>query len=477
MNGAEWSENDIRKAYESSADVQRLTRSLGEIGEVVLIYCEGMSDAKELSKVVFPALDVLATMERGVSVKETLDAFFETQEVKSQEQFDNRLFNGGLILWFTEQSVILSHNMEDIPKRQPSESVTEISLKGPRDGFTEELSTNVALIRKRLQTSQLHNETFTIGEQTRTLVSLLYLDHIAKPELVQEARNRLNRVRLNALLSSAQLEDELGDSRYSLFPLIDYIGRPDFASQSLLRGRLLILVNGSPMVLIAPSNLTAQLKSPEDLHLPYYFVAFERVLRMIGLFIAIFMPGFWIALSSFNMDQIPFQLLATITNSRTGLPFSSAMEAILMLGLFELFREAGIRLPKAVGQTIAVVGGLIVGDAAIRAGLTSPTLLVVSAVTAVATFTLVNQTLSGCVSVLRIFVLVCSSILGMYGFFMGMFCIVAYMASLSSFGLGYLEPVAPVSFKGLLKGLLAVPRGWFQRKPKMLADTNPNKKE
>lgn len=477
MNGSSWRARDIRKPYETSADVHWLKRSVGEAGEVVLFYCEGMTDTTQLTDFVFPALDKLGAMERGQSLEEALGAYLDVQKIESQGQLDQRLFNGALILWFVEAEAAYAFGMSAIPKREPSESATEISMKGPRDGFTEELSTNVALIRKRLQTSQLYNESFMIGEESRTVVALLYLNNVAKPALVQEARKRLNRVKLKALLSSAQLEEELGDNRYSLFPLIDYIGRPDFAAQSLMRGRVLIVVNGSPMALIAPSNLTEQLKSPEDLHLPFYFVAFERLMRIGGLFVAIFLPGFWIALSSFNMEQIPFQLLATISSSRTGLPLSSAMESVLMLGLFELFREAGVRLPKAVGQTIAVVGGLIVGDAAIRAGLTSPTLLVMSAVTAVATFTLVNQTLSGSVSVLRIFVLVVSSFLGMYGFFIGMFFILAYVAGLTSFGVGYLEPLSPVTFRDLLRAIGNVPVAWFGRKPKMLEEENPSERE
>jgi hypothetical protein len=216
---------------------------------------------------------------------------------------------------------------------------------------------------------------------------------------------------------------------------------------------------------LAPTNFTLLLKSPEDSYFPYYYVTLERFIRLIGLVLALFLPGFWVSLTSYNMDQLPFPLMATITLARIGLPLSAPLEAFLMLSLFELFREAGVRLPKAVGQTVAVVGGLIIGDAAIRAGLSSTTMLVVSATTAVATFTLVNQSLSGSVTVIRLYVLLCSSILGMFGFFLSMFSVVLYLSKLKSFGLPYMAPLSPFHLKDFIASLF--------KKPLHMADIRP----
>lgn len=475
----EWDEEKIRSYFRGSDDIKVSTGAYGPTGETLtLVYCEGMEDSKRLFENVLPALELSFRGDRSPSDAWTsLQTRFDLTELQSDKDLPLRLFSGALLLFYHRTKRFYAHSMKNIPKRDPSESTTEISLKGPRDGFTEELITNVALIRKRLRTSRLHNEKFTLGDQSQTEVSLMYISDVARPDFVEEARSRIRAFDSESLLSSSQLEESMGDFKLSLFPLIDYIGRPDFVAQALIRGRLAILVNGSPMALILPSNLMEQIKSPEDLHLPYYFVAFERVLRLIGLFTAIFLPGFWVALNAFNSEQLPFRLLATVANSRVGLPLSVAMEAILMLSMFELFREAGSRLPKAVGQTVAVVGGLIVGDAAIRAGLTSPTMLVVSAVTAVSTFTLVNLSLSGTVSIMRLYVLICSSILGMFGFFISMFSILAYMSGLSSLGIGYLEPISPVSFKDLLKTILDVPKRWKDKKPVMLRPSDIPDKE
>ncbi|MFC5452769.1 spore germination protein [Paenibacillus aestuarii] len=466
MTAQPWNYVTLKKYFATTADVIIECYPNEEWPLFTLVYCEGMSDFRQLNETVFPVFKVI--LDHGYSEDQIalqMSMSLQIQELDPDENWTVSLFSGQLIILTGKR--MFSYNMDTIPKRNPEESATEISLKGPRDGFTEEISTNIALIRKRLRTENLHNEQYVIGDESQTMVSLLYMKNIASPDVLEEARRRIKNYQNSALLSSMQFEEILGDQPYSLFPLVDYIGRPDFAAQCLLRGRFVILVNGSPMVLIAPTNLTEQLKSPEDLHFPYYFVAFERLLRIVGLLVSIFLPGFWIALTAFNMEQIPFKLLATVTNSRLGLPLSAPMESLLMLGLFELFREAGIRLPRAVGQTVAVVGGLIVGDSAIRAGLTSPTMLVTSAITAVATFILVNQSLSGSVSILRLFSLLLSSILGMFGFFISVMFIVIYMAGLESFGLGYLEPLSPPTFGDIIKAILDIPKKWKIAKPKM----------
>ncbi|GFN29800.1 hypothetical protein PCURB6_00600 [Paenibacillus curdlanolyticus] len=354
-------------------------------------------------------------------------------------------------------------NASNPPGRQPEESTMEVSLKGPRDGFVEKLETNLALVRKRLRTPDLHCEFMTIGSQSKTQVVMLYIAGKASRSLVDEMRQRLSAIDIEALYGSSQLEELVSDQPRALFPLVDSIGWPDYVVQALMSNRIAVLVEGSPTAILAPATLTLQIKSPEDIHLPYYFVTLERLLRLAGIALALYLPGFWVALSSYNIDQLPFNLLATISISRAGLPLSAPLEMFLMLAMFELFREAGVRLPRPVGQTVSVVGGLIVGDAAIRAGLTSPTMLVVAAVTAVATFTLVNQTLNGTVSVLRLFILALSSVLGIFGFFIALFAVMVYVCSLESFGHPYMLPIAPIKWKKLLDVLTQLP--WYgQRK-------------
>lgn len=467
--------SDLKDYLAPYADIRVNRLEEGE-KECYYLFCDGMSNIRQIQQEVLPYVtkflehhaDSAAFIERGL---------LGAKPIRDQHQFFNILFAGELAIYFSDSKKWCRIDVAERPQRQPEESNTEISVKGPRDGFIEDLSTNVALIRKRLRSPDLMHEQFIIGEQSQTKVSLLYFRNLTRKEVIDEARRRIKHIEIDALLSSGQLEEIISDQSLSLFPLLDYIGRPDFAAQSLLRGRFIVFVDGSPMAIIAPTNMTVLLKSPEDLHHPFYYVAFERIIRLIGIFIAIFIPGFWVGLSAFNIDQLPMPLLATVSNSRVGIPLSAPMEAFLMLGLFELFREAGVRLPKAVGQTVAVVGGIIVGDAAIRAGLTSPMMLVTAAVTAVATFTLVNQSLSGTVSILRLYILIFSSVLGLYGFVLGLVSIVIYLSRLNSFGLPYLAPISPIYFRDIIEAVLVKPWSFIHRKKSSLLKIQEKQEE
>ncbi len=445
-------EKDLRTLFQKSSDLKIVsTRS------VTYLYCEGMIDTTQYNEYINKIIGFLED-EYSEESKEHLPPI---ELVKNIEDIINRVFSGSLILYKVQKTHFSVVDISKIPSRQPEESKTEISLKGPRDGFTEELQVNIALIRKRIKTETLHNESFEVGSLSKTKISLLYLTNKIQKGTLKEIQNRLETLETESILSSGQLEQWISDRTFSLFPHFDYITRPDFAIECLLRGRFILIVDGSPSVLIGPINLFALFKSPEDVHFPYYIVSFQRLIRLLGLVISIFTPGFYMAITNVNLDQLPFSLLATISVSREGLPFSLPLETFFILILFEILREAGIRMPSAVGQTVSIVGGLIIGDAAIRAGLVSPTLLVVIALSAVSTYTLVNQSLTGTVTILRIYSLLISLFLGVYGFILSFLSIVIYLAQLESFRLSYLEPVSSLNFREYLSAFLTNP---FKRK-------------
>lgn len=479
--------DNIYALLEGSGDVIIQTVDVGEDPKrsFRILMCSGMVDMQTVFIALMPQMDKLAqhlnknngdrdrdrdghakdhvTMEKNHLHREgwSFGARLPLDEDHEVDKFFTSLYAGSVLAVDEATRAVFSFDIASIPGRQPEESTMELSVKGPRDGFVEGISTNIALVRRRLRTPDLHIEYMRIGTDTQTQVAMLFKKSKADSRLVKETRRRLEAIHVQALYSSSELEELVSDRPNSIFPLVDYIGRPDFVVQSLMQGRVCLVVDGSPSVIILPGNFTLLIKSPEDAHLPFYFVTLERILRFIGFVLAICLPGFWVALSAFNTDQIPFTLLATVTNSRIGLPISATMEMLLMMTMFELFREAGVRLPRPVGQTVSVVGGLIIGDAAIRAGLTSPTMLVAAAITAVSTFTLVNQALSGTVSILRYFVLVLSSIFGIFGFFVGVFMILIYMCSLETFSQSYMSPIAPVKWGELITALFQKP--WRNR--------------
>lgn len=451
----------LKSLFQQSSDItikEHRFISGKKIEPFIVVYCDGLTETDLLIKSILPEIQSAYTINglkglEGLNCSESMK--WTNQKDTIGKTIQQKVFDGYTAILIA--GVIYFYNTSNPPKRTPEESTTEVSVKGPRDAFIEDISTNIALVRKRLKTDSLVTDSFTIGKRSNTKVSLVYMTDIQNDKIIKEVTQRLNAINLDILNSDNQLAELLGDSRYSLFPLLESVSRPDGVVSCLARGRFAVFIDNIPNVIIGPANFGLLLNTSEDAHMPYYYATFEMLLRITGLILSIFLPSFWVALSAFNVDQIPFPLLATIGASRLGIPFNTTVELLLMLGLFELFREAGVRLPKAVGQTVAVVGGLIVGDAAIRAGLTSPTMLVISSITAVATFTLGNQSLFGTVTILRIFSILCAAVLGMYGFFISLFLIVAYLAKLESFGIPYLSPVAPFVKGDFSKSLFRLP--------------------
>ncbi|MWV43185.1 spore germination protein [Paenibacillus sp. HJL G12] len=447
---------------------------------ILLLYCDGMSDAEQINQFVLPRLEKMYGKTGFSNVKDIEDCQYiplsRLNDDKLLKELDSKVFGGMLIVFFQELSAFFTMDVSKQPNRAPEESSTESSIKGPHDGFTESLTINVALVRKRLRSQSFCVENFTLSERGQTKVSLLYIKDVINPEIVTEIRSRLNAYEGDAIIGTSQIEDLVQGDLKSIFPLTDYIGRPDYVADSILSGRFAIIFDGSPMAIIAPITLTSQIKSPEDTNMPFHIVSIQRIMRLAGLIIALFLPGFYIALTSYNIEQIPTPLLATIMNSRTGLPLSIPLETFMMLFLFEVFHEAGIRLPKSVGQTITVVGGLIVGDAAIRAGITSPTMIVMVAVTIIATFTLVNQVLAGTTAIIRLYVLLLSSFLGMFGFFIAVFSLVVHLATLECYGVPYLAPISPYIGRDVWEGLFRKPVKDMIRRPKVLRTKDSTRK-
>lgn len=415
---------------------------------VTFVYCEGIINDSDLR-------DFLKSYSRA---EQQLQVLMNTIPFEQKDIIES-IFAGNILCIDEKNKDIFAWNLSDPPKRTPEESNTDASVRGPRDAFVEELSANVALIRKRVRSNSLCFERFTVGEQSHTQLGLLYMRNIVKDEVIEEARNRIKTIKVNTVISGAQVEELISDKSLSLFPLLDYSSRSDFVIDCMMNGRVAILMEGSPNAIIAPTNFTLLFKSPEDAHVPFFYAAFGRLFRFAALFISVFLIGLAVALVKFHQEQVPLSLLATIIVSRAGVPLTIQVEAFLIIGLFEMLREAGARLPKAIGQTLATVGGLIIGDAAIRAGLVSPSLVVITAITTVSTFVLVNQSLASSVTLLRLFVLLCSAILGLFGFIFAASIIFLYMTQLQSFGVPYLSPLTPLRPKVALSSLLKVPWG------------------
>ncbi|WP_139491526.1 spore germination protein [Brevibacillus dissolubilis] len=468
----------LQELFYGCSDVKIKEFTMGDAAtpqRVVLIYCEGLSDVMHINKDIFPRLNHLFH-QHSIQNASDLDQnrplpMYPLNDDLDANEIVDRVFSGNLLLFFEQLSCLYWAESSDPPKRNPEETSTDTSIRGPRDGFTEELIVNVALVRKRLKTPQLHYEQFILGTQYHTVAGLLYVENQMSQDLLSSIRHKLASIKIEGIVSMTQLEELLTNKRFQLLPIFEYTGRPDFVVNALLHGKFVILLNGSPTAIIAPVDFTFLLNTPEDAENPFLFVAFTRLLRIIGVVLALFLPGFWVSLITFHQDQLPYTLIATLVMSRQGVPLPASLEAFLMLFLFELFREAGLRLPSAVGQTISVVGGLIVGEAAISAGLTAPGILVIIAISVMSTFTLVNQNLVSAVVLLRIVTMLICSFLGLFGFMMCIMGVLVYFTNVRSFGVYYFTPISPFIRSDIYKTIFRIPWRSNYEKPDSLNPT------
>ncbi|MCM3749292.1 spore germination protein [Paenibacillus pasadenensis] len=446
--------------------------------ELILIFCSTMTDSFQLQKVIIPqATSGIPLRPTGGAIGSRpsyMGAWQKLELPKNgspsnsmawRDYITRLIFEGNAVLLCMEMQMAWSISSGIVPGRDPSETGTEVSVRGPRDGFVEQLHTNTALIRYRMRCPGLHCEEIVLGTHSATKASLMYESTIANPDLIERIRKRLLSIDAEDVNSTRHLQDLLTGKPWSLFPRSTYTGRPDFAVQCLNNGRAIVLLDGSPTAIVAPINLFLLMKSAEDAQQNYLFVNFSRFLRYLSLLLSCFLPGLYVALCVYHVDQIPYNLLATVINSRQGLPLSIVQEMFLVLLLIEIFREAGARLPGAIGQTLTVVGGLVIGDAAIRAGLISPTMIVIAAMTFVCGSTLVNQSLTGATTLIRFYIFFISAQLGIIGFLLAMISVVVHLTRIDSFGVPYLAPVAPLQFKDLLSSLFIKPFSKRANKP------------
>ncbi|MEH7083530.1 spore germination protein [Neobacillus drentensis] len=464
-------EQKLRSLFTACADVQIQLHEYGtepHVEKVLLLFCTGLADPVQINHVVLPQL------EQNKSLP-LLPVSLEGSRNAVEQEIVRKVFAGELLLLFEGSGELFSLNVAKLPQRQTEESTYEVSVKGPRDSFTESVETNVALLRKRVRSTTLCNESFVVGKRSQTKISLMYLSDVLNEEVLKEARKRLNSLDVDIVNGVSPLEDLLADSPFSFLPLISYSTRPDYVVESLQRGRFCILIDGAPAALVAPINFQYLVKSAEDMYLPYFFVTFERLMRYLAYFITVMLPGLYISLVSYHTEHLPFPLMATISLNSSGIPTSPPFELFAMLFLYELFGEAGKLLPRQVGQTVSVVGGLIVGDAVIRAGLTSPNIIVIVAISFMAQLILVNQSYSSAIIFMRQFVLVLSSVLGLFGFLIANYSIILYMSTLKSFGMPFFSELIDPLDADSIKSLIQFPKPFQRTPPKFLRTKKTHK--
>ncbi|MBP1992419.1 spore germination protein [Paenibacillus eucommiae] len=381
------------------------------------------------------------------------------------------MLSGEAILVFDGHTGCLALNTKGGEERSIEEPSTQTVVRGPREGFTENLNTNTALVRRKIKNENLWLEKKIIGTVTKTDVALMYIEGIADKKVVEEARIRLDRIDIDGILESGYIEEMIQDETYTPFPTIMNSERPDVVAAALLEGRIAIFIDGTPFVLLIPALFIQFFQAAEDYYQRYDY-GIIRLLRFLTFFIALLGPAMYIAITTFHQETLPTPLLISLAAQREGIPFPAFVEALIMEVTFEILREAGVRMPRAVGQAVSIVGALVLGDAAVQAGLVSPAMVIVVSLTALSNLVIPAFNLAISIRVLRFAIMLLAASFGLFGISAALIGIVLHLCSLRSFGVPFMSPFAPFIWNEQRDTLIRLPIWMMHTRPRFIGKKN-----
>jgi spore germination protein KA len=406
-----------------------------------------------------------ATDEIFQVVKEQLLTSGDIKESSDWKQLINALLSGDSVLLLEGCTKAIVATTKGGETRGVTETSTQSVIRGPKEAFSESIRTNTALIRRKVKSPKLWLEEIIIGEVTKTEVGIMFINGIANDDIVQEVRTRLGRIEIDGILESGYIEELIQDGIWTPFPTIYNSERPDSIAAGLLEGRIAIIVDGTPFVLLVPVTLASFLQSAEDYYQRFDIGTFLRILRFVACFIALLLPSIYVSVATFHQEILPTSLMLHLAAQREGVPFPPIIEAFLMEIIFEVLREAGVRMPNAIGNTISIVGALVIGQAAVEAGIVSPAMVIVVSFTAISNFVIPSISFAIAIRMLRFLFLALAGTLGMYGIALGLLILILHLCSLRSFGIPYLKPFAPFILKEQKDALFRFPLWTMKTRP------------
>lgn len=447
-------------------------------------FIDGLTDIKIINDDILKPLLQECQLKQAGSSQDVIDLIEHgtvyAATVKVTENINELvdcLLSGFSALIFDNEKKAVAFETKGFEKRSITEPSNESVLRGARDSFVETLRTNTATVRRKIKSPNLIIEETTIGEQTNTAVSIIYMKNIINEKIVQRLHKRIESIDVGSILDINFLAEFLLDNKYTPFPQLDYTERPDRFCKDLVEGRAGIIIDGIPIAIIIPSTFDKGLISSDDYTHSTLINTFKRIMRYTLLLVTLLLTPFYISITTFNQEMIPSNFVASIATAREGVPFPSFIEVLMMILAFEVLQEAGLRLPKAIGQTVSIIGTLVVGQAAVSARIVSAPVIIVVATTGIASFTIPNQDLSDATRLCKIFLIILSSIMGLYGIAIGFLLILYHLCTLESFGVPYLSPFVADEGNDLMDTLFRLPVSWLKYRPRYLKTKNSRRQK
>lgn len=467
----------IRNIMNDSADLVTRTFTVHDTEHAcAVVYIEGISDKRLINNHIIKNIQLkMDQTDRSPTLKTLLQTLYQgtisvgdVEQTESLDEVGLAILSGNTVLFLDGIDKALVIGSKGWQGRGVQEPDTEALVRGPRDGFSENIGMNTARIRRRLRDPNLTFESHRTGRRSKKRIVVAYIQGIAHPELIAEVKRRLATIDIDDVPETGIIEEWIEDAFLSPFPQMQPTERPDKVSTALVQGKIAIMLDNTPFSLILPVTFGNFLQSPSDYYQRWFIGTLVRVLRYVAAFIAVFLPGIYIALVSFHPGMIPSKLAFSIAATREGVPFPAFIEALLMETTMELLREAGVRLPKPIGQTIGVVGGLVLGQAAIQAGIVSPIMVIIVALGALSSYSLPSYSLAITFRILRFAVMVATAFVGLYGLIIAYIFINIHIANLKSFGVPYSTPFAPSFLKDWKDLVLRAPVTTLGSRPQFM---------
>ncbi|GED60295.1 spore germination protein [Brevibacillus formosus] len=473
----------VKKELGNSTDLVTRQVRLEAVDQLLvgILYTEGLVDKNMISsfleslmiharKTVIPT-EAEREVEPLMLMKDFLLTMGGVEEVYDFDHLYDAILTGDTVMLvegYTYGFIINTKQWEDRGVQEPS---VQTVVRGSREAFSENLRTNTALVRRRINNRNLWLETVQVGEMTQTKVAMMYIKGVVQDSVVTEVRERLGQIKIDGILESGNIEELIQDHTFTPFPTVYNTERPDSVAAGLLEGRVAILVDGTPIVLLVPAVFVQFFQSPEDYYMRADF-GILRILRLISFFVALLGPSIYVAITTFHQEMLQTNLIMSIAAQREGVPFPAAVEAMLMEFTFEMLREAGVRMPRAVGSAISIVGALVLGEAAVQAGLVSPATVIVVSITAITSFVFPSFSMSIPIRLLRFGLIALAASFGFIGIFVGMIALCIHLCTLRSFGVPYMAPLAPMNLADQKDTLLRIPIWMMHTRPHFLRQKN-----